>query len=286
MPELPEVEALARRLTERTAGREVTRVEVASVAALQTFDPPVEALIGRRVLRWERRGKYLCLESLGGPWLVVHLARSGWLRWREELSELRARPGKGPLALRVGFGREGFELTEVATEKRLGIWVVHDLQEVEGLARLGIDALSEQLTVDALARLAEQHKGHVKALLVDQSAIAGVGNAYSDEVLHAARLSPFKPASHLDRDELARLHAALVGVLTDALERTIDLGEDRLKDDKRKAMAVHGRAGSPCPVCGDIVRSVSFAAKSWQYCPTCQTGGRQLADRRLSRLLR
>ena len=217
---------------------------------------------------------------------MAHLARGGWLRWRDELPEARAKPGKGPLALRVGFGGGGFELTEAGTEKRLGVWVVHDPQAVQGVARLGVDALSADFTVDALASLLAGRNGPVKAVLVDQSAIAGVGNAYSDEALHAARLSPFKPAARLGGEEVARLHAALVGVLGDALERSLGLPEARLKDGKRAAMAVHGRTGSACPVCGDTVREVCFATKSWQYCPTCQTGGRPLADRRLSRLLR
>ena len=286
MPELPELEALARRLTERVAGVELTRVELAALSALKTFDPPPEALVGRRAERCERRGKYLCLATRDGPWLVAHLARSGWLRWRDELPTARAKPGKGPLALRVGFGAGGFELTEAATEKRLGVWVVHDLRAVRGVARLGVDPLSTDFTVDALALLLAGRNGAVKQVLSDQSAIAGVGNAYSDEALHAARLSPFRPAARLGGDEVAALHGALVGVLGDALEASLGLPEERLKDGKRGRMAVHGRTGSACPVCGDTVREVSFATKSWQYCPTCQTGGRPLADRRLSRLLR
>lgn len=286
MPELPEVEVLARRLTERVAGQEVTRVEVAAISALQTFDPPPEVLVGLVALRCERRGKYLCLATDGGPWLVAHLARGGWLRWRDELPAARAKPGKGPLALRVGFGAGGFELTEAGTEKRLAVWVVHDPREVDGVARLGVDPLSADLTVDTLALLLSGRNGPLKRVLVDQSVIAGVGNAYSDEVLHAARLSPFRPASRLGGDEVSRLHAALVGVVGDALERSLGRPERRLKDEKRVGMAVHGRTGSPCPVCGDTVREVAFATRSWQYCPTCQTGGRPLADRRLSRLLR
>ncbi len=288
MPELPEVEALARHVTQRAAGRTVERVEVAALSALKTFDPPVDALVGRRVLRCERRGKYLCLETGGdGPlWLVVHLARGGWLRWRDELPAARANPGKGPLALRVALDVGGFELTEAGTEKRLGVWVVQDPDGVEGVARLGADPLSGDLGVEPLSALLAARPGPVKHVLVDQSAIAGIGNAYSDEVLHAARLSPFEPASRMDPDEVARLHTALVGVLTAALERSLGLPASGLKAEKRDGMAVHGRTGLPCPACGDTVREVAFATRSLQYCPTCQTGGRSLADRRLSRLLR
>ncbi len=280
------MEALARRLSERVAGSEVSRVELAALSALRTFDPPPEALVGRRAEGCERRGKYLCLATRDGPWLVAHLARGGWLRWRDELPDARVRPGRGPLALRVGFGAGGFELSEAGTEKRLGVWVVHDPGAVPGVARLGVDPLSPDFTVDALASLLAGRNGPVKQVLVDQSTIAGVGNAYSDEALHAARLSPFRPAARLGGDEVARLHDALVGVLGDALGASLGLPESRLKDAKRAGMAVHGRTGSECPVCGDTVREVSFATRSWQYCPTCQTGGRPLADRRLSRLLR
>ncbi|MST32444.1 Fpg/Nei family DNA glycosylase [Acidimicrobiaceae bacterium USS-CC1] len=289
MPELPEVEALARFLTDRAAGRVLERVEVAALAALKTFDPPVESLVGRRVEGCGRRGKYLCVGTTGPGepvWLVVHLARGGWVRWRDEAPAARAKPGKGPLALRVGLSEGGFDLTEAGTEKRLGVWVVHDPARVEGVARLGVDPLSAAFTVDALATLLAERPGTVKNVLVDQSAIAGIGNAYSDEALHAARLSPFKPAGRLGGEDVARLHDAVVAVLTDAVERSLGLPAKGLKAEKRSGLAVHGRAGLPCPVCGDTVREVSFATKSLQYCPTCQTGGKPLADRRLSRLLK
>ncbi|HTT87149.1 MAG TPA: zinc finger domain-containing protein, partial [Acidimicrobiales bacterium] len=170
--------------------------------------------------------------------------------------------------------------------KRLALWVVTRPEEVEPLATLGPDPLDPALDVAALRRLLHGAPGTLKTALSTQSLIAGVGNAYSDEVLHAARLSPFKPAARLDDEELQRLHAALGSVLGEATARAAGRSAAELKGDKKRAMRVHGRTGEACPVCGDVVREVSFATKSLQYCATCQTGGRPLADRRLSRLLK
>jgi formamidopyrimidine-DNA glycosylase len=286
MPELPEVQALAAFLSEHAAGRVVERAEVASLSALKTYDPPVGALIGTTVSEARRIGKYLCLAS-GELWLVVHLARGGWVQWREAVPSARAKPGRGPLALRVGLsGGPGFDVTEQGSEKRLALWVVHAPAEVEGVARLGVDPLDPAFTVSELARRLAASTGHIKGVLTDQSVLAGVGNAYSDEALHAARLSPYKPAAKLTAEETERLYGALVGVLADAVARSDGVAAAGLKAEKRSGMAVHGRAGQPCPVCGDTVREVSFATRSFQYCPTCQTGGKPLADRRLSRLLK
>jgi formamidopyrimidine-DNA glycosylase len=286
VPELPEVEILCRRLDERCRGRVVERAELGSIAALKTFDPPLTSLLGSPIEGCTRRGKYLCT-NVSGTWLVMHLARGGWVKWRQKLAPATLRPGRGPMALRVGIeGGGGFDVTEMGTEKRLAIWLVGAPEAVEGLATLGPEPLDASFTTERLAGLLDSEKGDLKHALARQSLIAGVGNAYSDEALHAARLSPFKPAAKLGAEELERLHGALVGVLTDAIERSAALDLDELKDGKRQGMRVHGRTGLPCPVCGDIVREVSFATRSLQYCPTCQTGGKPLADRRLSRLLK
>ena len=286
MPELPEVEALARFVDDRAKGNTIVRAEVAALSALKTFTPPVGSLVGRAVAGCERRGKYLCLRT-DGPWLVFHLARGGWLQWRDVTPAARAKVGKGPLALRVGLsGGAGFDVTEQGTEKRLAIWLVNEPGAVDGIARLGPDPLGPDFDIAALAAIMNARPGHVKNVLTDQSVLAGVGNAYSDEALHAARLSPFKAASKLDGDEVARLHAALVAVLAGAVERSLGLPAKGLKGEKKSGLAVHGRAGQACPNCGDTVREVSYATKSLQYCATCQTGGKPLADRRLSRLLK
>jgi formamidopyrimidine-DNA glycosylase len=286
VPELPEVQALLDFLAERAVGRVVARVDVAAISVLKTYDPPVTALAGLEVTGTARWGKFLDLD-VSGLHLVIHLARGGWLRWSEALSPVPPRPGKGPLALRVHLDDgSGFDLTEAGTQKRLAVYVVRTPYDVPGIARLGPDPLAPGFDVAALAALLDGSRHQLKGVLRDQSVLAGVGNAYSDEVLHAARMSPYRLAGTLSDEEVASLHAALLSVLGDALERTRGIGAGQLKSDKKTAMRVHGRAGQPCPVCGDTVREVSFADSALQYCPTCQTGGKPLADRRLSRLLK
>lgn len=287
MPELPEVEALAGFLRERMVGEIVARVDVAAISVLKTYDPPVTSLGGLTVTGIARHGKFLDID-IDGLHLIFHLARGGWLRWSEELSPKPPRPGKGPLALRLHLAsKAGFDLTEAGTKKRLAVYVARDPAEVPGIARLGVDPLSKEFTGERLAALLKDAgRSQVKGVLRDQSVIAGIGNAYSDEVLHVAKFSPFHPASTFSDEEVASLHAAIVDTLHDAVERSEGQAARDLKDAKRSGMRVHGRAGETCPVCGDTVREVSFADSSLQYCPTCQTGGKLLADRRLSRLLK
>ena len=291
MPELPEVEALAHHLREVALYRPVARVDVAGMSVLKTFDPPVSSMVGRVVTGAARYGKFLAVEFLDRPdqplHLVTHLSRAGWMRWHETAAVAPPKPGRGPLALRVhldAVGGPGFDLTEAGTQKRLSVYLVADPQEVPGVARLGPDALA--LTRDELAELLAGRTERVKTLIVDQRVIAGIGNAYSDEILHTARLSPYAVVGRLKPDQVDALHAAMHAVLTDAVGRSVGQGAATLKGEKRSGLRVHARTGLPCPVCGDIVREVSFADRSFQYCPGCQTGGRPLADRRLSRLVR
>jgi formamidopyrimidine-DNA glycosylase len=287
MPELPEVEALAAFLRERIVGAVVARVDVAAVSVLKTFDPPVTSLGGLTVTGVSRHGKFLDVDC-DGLHLITHLSRAGWLRWSDQLPRVPPKPGRGPIAIRVHFSDgAGFDLTEAGTRKRLAVYVVRDPADVPGVERLGVDPLGPEFTVDRLQSiLTAAGRSQVKGVLRDQSTIAGIGNAYSDEVLHVAKLSPFHPAATLRADEVASLHAAIVAELSSALARADGLAARDLKDSKRTAMRVHGRTGEACPVCGDTVREVSFADSSFQYCPTCQTGGKILADRRLSRLLK
>jgi formamidopyrimidine-DNA glycosylase len=287
VPELPEVEALAHHLREHGVGRAVHRVDVASLSVLKTASPPWTALHGRTVTGAGRFGKYLDLDC-DGLHLVTHLARAGWLRWSDTMSAAPPKPGKGPLALRVHLGKPGdgpgFDLTEAGTKKGLAVWIVDDPAHVPQIASLGPDALG--LTRDQLADLLAGRSERLKTALTDQRIMSGVGNAYSDEILHTARLSPYATAGRLTADALDHLHTALISVLTDAVARSVGQHAARLKGEKRSGLRVHARAGLPCPVCGDTVREVSFADKAFQYCPTCQTGGKPLADRRLSRLLK
>ncbi|MBU3751754.1 MAG: Fpg/Nei family DNA glycosylase [Mycobacterium sp.] len=283
MPELPEVEALADHLRRHAVGRVVDRVDVASLSALKTFDPPTAALHGSAVTAVHRWGKYLGLQA-GDLYLVTHLSRAGWLRWSDKLSPAPLKPGRGTIALRVHLdGGAGFDLTEAGTQKRLAVWLVSDPAAVPGVATLGPDALS--LSADRLGELLAPNTGRIKTVLTDQKTIAGIGNAYSDEILHAAKISPFATSSKLTAAQVSALHEAMVSVLHDAVQRSTGQQAATLKAEKRSGLRVHACTGLPCPVCGDTVREVSFADKSFQYCPACQTGGKVLADRRMSRLL-
>ena len=285
MPELPEVEALCRSFDTRLRGRVVARVNVRSVAVLKTFDPPASALEGLAFGGCDRRGKFLDLE-LPPLHLVVHLARGGWIRLRDKPTN--ARPSlRGPLAVIVTLEDGGsLEITEHGIDKRLAVSIVRDPRDVPGVARLGIDALDPGLSARRLGEILHDQRGTLKSVLADQSVIAGIGNAYSDEILHAAQLSPFRHADALGGQELDRLAAAIRDVLSAAVTLAVESDPASLKDGKRQSMRVHGRTGLPCPVCGDTVREVSLSSRSFQYCPQCQTGGRVLADRRLSRLLK
>ncbi|WP_328408375.1 Fpg/Nei family DNA glycosylase [Streptomyces violaceus] len=287
MPELPEVEALKDFLTEQLVGHEIVRVLPVAISVLKTYDPPLSALEGREVTAVRRYGKFLDVTTADGPHFVTHLARAGWLHWKDRLPDGPPRPGKGPLALRVALETgAGFDLTEAGTQKRLAVYVVGDPQEVPGVARLGPDPLADDFDEQRFAELLAGERRQLKGALRDQSLIAGVGNAYSDEILHVAKMSPFKLAASLSAEETHRLYEALRDTLTEAVERSRGVAAGRLKAEKKSGLRVHGRTGEPCPVCGDTVREVSFSDSSLQYCPTCQTGGKPLADRRMSRLLK
>jgi formamidopyrimidine-DNA glycosylase len=307
VPELPEVEALAGFLRERLVGCAVSRVDVGNISVLKTYDPQPSGLLGLTVNGVDRHGKWLDLD-VDGLHLVFHLSRAGWLRWYDAAPTGMVRPGKSPIALRVRFdcppaaddggegadvgvgggaGNEpGFDLTEAGTQKRLAVYVVRSPAEVPGIASLGPDPLAEDFGIEQFAKILAGSRQQVKGLLRDQSVLAGVGNAYSDEALHAAKLSPYAVAGKLDDEQVERLFTALREVLTGAIEASRGKPAKELKDAKRSGMRVHGRTGQPCPVCGDAVREVSFADRSMQYCATCQTGGKVLADRRLSKLLK
>jgi formamidopyrimidine-DNA glycosylase len=286
VPELPEVEALAAFLRERASGHAITRAEAASFAVLKTFDPPLSQLTGLVIGDVGRHGKFLDL-ACGDLHLVIHLARAGWLRWRAEFPDKPVKPGKSPLAFRLVLDDgAGFDLTEAGTQKRLAVYLVRDPSDVPGVATLGPEPMDPSFTVEALAGILAGRRTQIKGVLRDQHIIAGIGNAYSDEVLHAAKMSPYKLASSFTPEDVAVLHAAMAATLRDAVDRSAGLAAADLKGEKKTGLRVHGRAGQACPVCGDTIREVSFADSALQYCPTCQTGGKPLADRRLSRLLK
>ena len=287
MPELPEVTALAADLGGRLTGRVIDRLSVVAFSALKTFDPPPEALHGATITGVSRHGKFLDIAA-DDLHIVIHLARAGWIRWRDAPPPPpTGRPSKGPLAARLVLDDgSGLDITEAGTKKSLAISIVRDPAEVPGIARLGPDPLDAAFTRDAFADiLAGQGRAQIKGVLRNQSLIAGIGNAYSDEILHVAKMSPFKPAAMSD-EEIDRLYDALESTLREALARADGLAASELKGEKKSGMRVHGRTGQPCPVCGDTIRQVIFHDSTLQYCPTCQTGGKPLADRVLSRLLK
>jgi formamidopyrimidine-DNA glycosylase len=286
MPELPEVNALVEFLREEAVGAVVVGVELASFSVLKTFDPPVTALPGLTVTDVSRHGKFIDID-VDGIHIVVHLAKAGWLRWSDKLPETKLKLGASNIAARVRLDKGdgptiGFDVTEAGTRKGLAMYVVRSPSDVPGIAALGPDPLEPGFELRPLL----DRRMQVKRLLRDQKIIAGVGNAYSDEILHAAKLSPFAIAESLTEDEIVRLEAAVQDVLTEAVEEARGKPASELKDDKRTRMRVHGRTGEKCPVCGDIVREVTYAQSSLQYCATCQTGGKPLKDRTTSKFLK
>ena len=289
MPELPEVAALTDFLDRHLRGAVVTKVQIASFAVLKTADPPFPELEGNVVSGVRRFGKFISLEA-GELYFVFHLARAGWVRFTESPTDIPLKMGKGYLAARLSFssasGPLGLDLTEAGTKKSLAVYVVADPHDVPGIAALGPDPFSPGFDVDALAAILGSSSQQIKGVLRSQSVIAGIGNAYSDEILHAARMSPFAIAKSLDRDAVQLLYDAIHEVLGAALAEAAGKRPSELKDTKRSHMRVHGRAGEACPVCGDTVREVSFADTALQYCPGCQTRGKILADRRTSRFLK
>ncbi|MCU1520309.1 MAG: lyase [Arthrobacter sp.] len=289
MPELPEVAALTDFLDEHLRGAAVTKIQIASVAVLKTADPPFSELEGRAVTGVRRFGKFISMEA-DGLYFVFHLARAGWVRFTDTPTDLQLKMGKGPIAARLTFssasGPRGLDLTEAGTKKGLAVYVVRDPFDVPGIAALGPDPFSPGFDVDTLAEILGSSSQQVKGLLRSQSVIAGIGNAYSDEILHAARTSPFATSKSLDRDAVQVLYDAIHSILGTALQEAQGKPPSELKDTKRSHMRVHARTGEACPVCGDTVREVSFADTALQYCPTCQTKGKILADRRTSRFLK
>lgn len=284
MPELPEVEALAEHLRQHAVGKVVTRMDLAAISALKTFDPPFTSLSGLTVTGVSRHGKFLDVD-VDGLHIVIHLARAGWLRWIDTMSPTPPKPGRGPLAVRVHLDDgTGFDLTEAGTKKGLAVYVVRDPADVPGVARLGPDALS--LDLELLRERLSTQPGRLKGVLTDQRVMAGIGNAYSDEILHAAKMSPFKTANKLTEAELERLLEAIIQIESDAVTRSVGQRAATLKSEKRSGLRVHARTGLPCPVCSDTIREISLADRSYQYCPTCQTGGKPLADRRLSKFVK
>ncbi|WP_438352542.1 Fpg/Nei family DNA glycosylase [Microbacterium sp. CJ88] len=276
MPESPEVEALAEFVAANVVGRTVASVAVAFPKALKAGDP--SALIGCRVAAVSRHGKLLDLALIGpddrDAHLVVHWGHDGWLLWHDVVPLDAKRAGQATLMARVRLhDGSGFDLTDAGQWKALSMFVVSTPAAVPAIAKLGPDPTDPDFTVDDLARVVSGRRKQLKALLQDQNALAGIGNAYSDEILHAARLSPVVHASALSPDDIGRLFAATRGILSQSMDDRRGLAPDDLKDDKRANMRVHRRPGADCPVCGGTIAEIVFSGAAAQYCPTCQTDG-------------
>lgn len=288
MPEAPELDAAAAFLRERALGRTIERIDLGSFSVLKTADPPHTALVGARITAVGRRGKFLLLGCAAAETefhLAVHLARAGWLRWHATNPKTAVKPGRGPLALRLVLDSgSSVDVTEAGTMKGVAAYVTADPATLPEIARLGPEAGG--LSLEDLAAILAGTGSRLKTVITDQELMAGIGNGFSDDILHAARLSPYATAKSLDADEVARLHAAIGEVLGSAAEAMAGQPLDRIKDIKHAGYRVHARTGLPCPVCGTDIAEVSFAERSLQYCPTCQTGGRRLSDRRMDRLLK
>jgi formamidopyrimidine-DNA glycosylase len=270
----------------RLVGREIRRLDILSFSALKTFQISVDALAGQTIDGAARHGKFLDFR-VGEMHLIMHLARAGWIRWRDNAPQPSKALGRGPLTARLILDDgSGVDVTEYGTKKSLAIYLVADPLAVPGIAKLGPEPLDPSFTEAAFADLlSHSGRAQIKGVLRNQSVIAGIGNAYSDEILHVAKMSPFKPAS-MPPEDVARLYEAMQTTLRGAIARADGLAASELKAEKKSNLRVHGRNGLPCPICGDTVRQVIFADSTLQYCPTCQTGGKPLADRVLSRLLK
>jgi len=283
MPELPDILLYLHALRPRIVGQRITGVRLVSPFLLRSIDPPLASIEGRRVTELHRIGKRVVIEMEGELFLVFHLMIAGRFRWKPAGAPV---PGKIGL-LAIDFENATLVMTEAGTKRQASLYVV---QGREALARHdpgGIDVMNIDLPtfVEALQR--ENHT--LKRTLTDPHVFSGIGNAYSDEILHAAKLSPFKQTSGLTDEEASRLFDATRSVLAAWIDRLQDETGDDFPEKVtafREGMAVHGRYGKPCPVCGSAVQRIAYASNEANYCVTCQTGGRLLADRSLSRLLR
>src|SRR5262249_35751597 len=283
MPELPDVTVYVEALAARVAGEPLERVRLVSPLLLRTFEPKLSEAEGKRVLGVERLGKRIVLALEGDLFLSIHLMIAGRLRWKERGAAV---PKKVGLAA-FDFPKGTLVFTEASPKKRAKLHVLRGRAGLESLDAGGIDVLGSTKERFTRALTLENHT--LKRALTDPRLFSGIGNAYSDEILHRARLSPVTLTSRLRDEEIARLHEATLATLKEWIERTRREVGDGFPDKVtafREGMAVHGRAGAPCPVCSTPVQRIAYADNETNYCPTCQTGGRLLADRALSRLLR
>jgi len=279
MPELPELEAFVIAQREVLTAEPIAAVPVAHFATTKTIDPPLRSLVGQRFTAVGRRAKRLLFSAEDGNTLMVHLMSAG------RLAVGAKRLKTAMLVVEFESGRD-LMMSESGHKRRAGVWLLRPDALAAELAHIGPEPLDPAFTVDALSHQLREHPHQLHAFLRDQRAIAGVGRAFANEILWAARLSPYQRSATLADEEVGRLHAAITGVLGAAVDRLVPLSGAGLTTKADRGYAVHDRLGEPCPRCGEAIRHVSFDEHTVFYCPRCQTGGRVLADRRLSRLLR
>ncbi|WP_426320282.1 DNA-formamidopyrimidine glycosylase family protein [Microbacterium sp. E-13] len=277
MPESPEVDALARFLADEAAGREVRAVDVLEFRTVKTRATPPSSLTGRTIAGAVRHGKHVEIR-LDGPSLVVSLGRHGWMRWLEDGGEADPPPADEPPALATFelAGGTSLQVTDAGTWVSLGLFVVADPSDVPAIAKLGPDPADPGFVRADFDAAVVGRRKQIKAILQEQESLAGIGNAYSDEILHLAKVSPVRHAAALDEAEVDRLFDATVDTVRTAIAARRGIPIDRLKAAKVDAMRVHGRTGEACPVCGDTIRDLAFSGTTAQYCPTCQNGGELL----------
>ena len=283
MPELPDIQLYLHALGLRIVGHELERVRLAAPFLLRSVEPPLSAVEGRTVIGVERLGKRIVLALDGDLFLVVHLMIAGRLRWKAAGAAVPGRVG----LLALDFAHGTLLLTEAGSTRRAALHLVRGRDALAGHDPGGLEVLD--CSFDAFAAALRRENHTLKRALTDPHILSGIGNAYSDEILHAARLSPFKQTQTIDEAQLRQLYEATRSVLRDWTARLVAETGDAFPEKVtafRQGMAVHGRYGQPCPVCHTPVQRVVYAANEANYCATCQTDGRLLADRSLSRLLR
>ena len=307
MPEVPELEGARSFLAKRITGTQIAEVQIGAISVVKTADPAITTLRDAVVVDVQRIGKFLVLELQAQPtddngasdpgqrrFLATHLSRAGWLRWTPNPPKTPLRLGRGPVAARLTFVSQDGEFvgsldyTEAGTQKRLALYLVSDVAQVPGIAKLGPDVRSPHFDPQTFGQIVSGAGGqHLKTLLRDQTAMAGIGNAYSDEILHLAGLSPKQAASGVTDSQTQTLYEAISTTLSAAITSAVAADDLRkLKDTKRAGLRVHTRAGESCDVCGSRILSVATGDSSYEYCPGCQTNGKPLADHRTSRFLK
>ena len=283
MPELPDIELYLHALRPRIAGRTLERIRLASPFLVRSFDPPIDRAAGRKVVALRRLGKRLVWELEEDLFLIIHLMIAGRFRWLERGGKI---PGKVGLAA-FDFDHGSLILTEAGSKRRASLYLVRGERELAAHDPGGLEVLTASVKEFGEALTRENHT--LKRAMTDPHLLSGVGNAYSDEILHAAKLSPMLLTNRLTPEQIKSLHAHTIGVLTKWRDELIAETGEKFPEKVtafREGMAAHGRYGKPCPACGTPIQRIKYASNEANYCPTCQTGGKLLADRGLSRLLK